>query len=358
MSTDDGRPFQRLEFLVRDWAHFDENWSLTRCIEEMDHVLEDSLVVNVRDAGTREQIRAMFDKISCWLLPHPGTDMTKPNYNGDLGIIEPSFMKLLSVYCHHVLDEGIHAKKVQGRTVSASSIGHYIRAFGKSFTDGQVPEALTLVEAMSSTTNLCAREKAQKLYKTKMEAVCGPSQDFAEEAGKLDPAHEQAYAEAIALFDSLATFGKEEDRAVAKDELISNIKELKEQMYRENQLKMDQSLVKYAPAVLIIVLAFVVDKLSDYTCDWWLDTCVQASQLLLLLYIGLICFILYLAYELHQRRGGVAAVNGLMALGQASTRMAVHYGDIGKEFALNKYAQYQGEPAPAAAATGDKVKES
>lgn len=27
----------RLEFLVRDWAHFDENWSLTRCIEEMDH---------------------------------------------------------------------------------------------------------------------------------------------------------------------------------------------------------------------------------------------------------------------------------------------------------------------------------
>ena len=40
-------------------------------------MLEDSLVVNVRDAGTREQIRAMFDKISCWLLPHPGTDMTK-----------------------------------------------------------------------------------------------------------------------------------------------------------------------------------------------------------------------------------------------------------------------------------------
>ena len=44
-------------------------------------VLEDSLVVNVRDAGTREQIRSMFDKISCFLLPHPGTDMTKvPKY--------------------------------------------------------------------------------------------------------------------------------------------------------------------------------------------------------------------------------------------------------------------------------------
>ena len=38
-------------------------------------------MVNVRDAGTREQIRSMFDKISCFLLPHPGTDMTKvPKY--------------------------------------------------------------------------------------------------------------------------------------------------------------------------------------------------------------------------------------------------------------------------------------
>merc|ERR1719231_852515 len=105
---------------------------------------------------------------------------------------------------------------------------------------------------MSSTSNLCAREKAQKLYKTRMEAVCGPSQDYTEEAA-LDPTHEQAHAEAVALFDSLATFGKDQDRAAAKDELISNIKEIKEQMYRENQLKMDQSLVKYAPAVLIIV---------------------------------------------------------------------------------------------------------
>jgi len=68
----DGRPFQRLEFLVRDWAHFDDNWSLNRCIEEMEFVLEDSLVVNVRDAGTREQIKNMFEQISCFLLPHPG----------------------------------------------------------------------------------------------------------------------------------------------------------------------------------------------------------------------------------------------------------------------------------------------
>jgi len=160
----DGRPFQRLEFLVRDWAHFDDNWSLNRCIEEMDFVLEDSLVVNVRDAGTREQIRAMFDQISCFLLPHPGTDMTKPNYKGELDIIEPAFLKLLNVYCHHVLEEGLLPKKIQGQNVTPGVLGHYIRAFTKCFNQGQVPDALTLVEAMSSTTNLCAKEKALKVY--------------------------------------------------------------------------------------------------------------------------------------------------------------------------------------------------
>ena len=72
--------------------------------------------------------------------------LVQPNYDGELSIVEPAFIKLLSVYCHHVLDEGIHAKKVQGQLVSATMLGHYIRAFAKCFIDGQVPEALTLVE--------------------------------------------------------------------------------------------------------------------------------------------------------------------------------------------------------------------
>lgn len=346
-SEDGGRPFQQLDFLVRDWAHFDENWSLNRCIEEMDHVLEDSLVVNVRDAGTREQIRAMFDKISCFLLPHPGTDMTKPNYDGDLSIVEPGFIKLLSVYCHHVLDEGIHAKKVQGQLVSATMLGHYIRAFAKCFIDGQVPEALTLVEAMSSTTNLCAREKATKQYRAKMEESCGPSKEFVEDAA-LEAPHQAAHTEAMTLFDSLATFGKEEDRAAARKELDESIAEAKKQMLRENAMKMDQSLVRYAPAVLILVAAFVSDKLSDFVCDWWSDTCVQISWLLLFTYLGLIAFILYVAYELHQRRGTVAAVNGMLALGQASTRMSVEYGEIVKSKGLDAYSQLAGSAeAPA-----------
>lgn len=326
----DGRPFQTLDFLVRDWAHFDDNWSIQRCLEEMEFVLDDSLVVNVRDAGTREQIKGMFDKITCFLLPHPGTDMTKPGYKGDLSVIEASFLKLLSVYCHHVLDEGLVPKRIQGQAVSASSLGHYIRAFAGVFTAGQVPEALTLVQAMSSTTNLCAREKAHAIYKARMEEVCGPQCEFVEDEAA-EAANETAHKEALEQFASMATFGKDEDINSARDELARSITETKTQMLRENKMKMDQSLVKYAPAVIVLILAIFIDKLSDYTCDWWLDACVQMSTLLVCVYVGILCFLAFVIYELKNKRGTMAATQGAMALGQASSRMAMEHAVTLKE---------------------------
>jgi len=235
--------------------------------------------------------------------------------------------------------ERLHAKRVQGQLVSVASLGHYIRAFSTCFTNGQVPEALTLVEAMSSTTNLVAREKAHREYKAGMDAVCGPACDYVEE-NQIEAPHQAARESALALFSSSATFGKDEDREDARVKLEADIEETYVQMKRENGLKMDQSLVKYAPAVVIILLAFLVDKLSDYTCDWWLDTCVQASWLLLFVYVSLTGFVIYVAYELHQRRGSVAAVNGLMALGQASTRMSANYAEIGRGHAVSAYTQH------------------
>jgi len=320
--SNDGRPFQNLEFLVRDWAHFDDNWSINRCIEEMQYVLEDSLTVNVRDAGTREQIRMMFDNIGCFLLPHPGTHMTKPNWKGDLSMLEPSFLKLLNVYCHHVLDENLTTKKIFGFPVTAESLGHYIRAFTAAFIDGQVPTAMTLVEAMTSTTNLVAREKAHKRYKLTMEEICGPDKDFVDDDA-IVAVDAKAQEAALSLFASTATFGKEEDIDAARRLLVEDMAETRVQMVRENKLKMDQSLVKYAPAAIVLVLALFLDKLSDYTCDWWLESCVQASSLLMFIYVGIACFFAYVVYQLHQARGGVAAMQGLIALGQATSRMGM-----------------------------------
>jgi len=135
--------------------------------------------------------------------------------------------------------------------------------------------------------------------------------------------HTTALREALQIFDASATFGSKTDIVEARKKLESDVAEAQEQVVRENKLKIDQSLVKYAPAVMILFVSFFIDKLSDYTCDWWLESCRQASTLLVLIYVGIFVFVGFVTYQLHEKRGGVAAVQGLIALGQASSRMGM-----------------------------------
>merc|ERR1711959_548223 len=87
-------------------------------------------------------------------------------------------------------------------------------------------------------------------------------------------------------------------------------------------------------AVLVAFLAIFFDTLSDYTCDWWLESCRQTSRGLLMLYSGIMIFLVYTIWKLYQERGRIAAVSGTVAMGQASIRMGLEYGKNLKETVL------------------------
>ena len=64
------RPFQSLDFLVRDWRHFRDDWSVEQCKEQMEqhlsrHVNPAKMVEN----STAEALHAMFKRLSCFCLP-------------------------------------------------------------------------------------------------------------------------------------------------------------------------------------------------------------------------------------------------------------------------------------------------
>lgn len=76
------KPFQRLLFLVRDWQNFDKEYNAgdphevyLEVHEEMQNYLAE--VLRSRSLAdlksTREQIARCFEKLDCFLLPHPGT---------------------------------------------------------------------------------------------------------------------------------------------------------------------------------------------------------------------------------------------------------------------------------------------
>ncbi|KAH8059282.1 GTPase [Aureococcus anophagefferens] len=116
-------PFQRLEFLVRDWNEFDDDMSDDDMTKMMATYLEEVLQPRAADdlQFTREQIAACFTKLSCWLLPHPGFAVTKKSYDGAVGDIEPLFKRCVHGLMKHVFSEGLEPKLIGGALSAASS---------------------------------------------------------------------------------------------------------------------------------------------------------------------------------------------------------------------------------------------
>ena len=83
------------------------------------------------------------------------------------------------------------------------------------------------------------------------------------------------------------------------------------------------------------VVCFVLDRLSDYACDWWLDVCVHISKGLMMFYSAVIVVLAYNVYRLVTERGKTAA--GLAGIELSKQMLVVMQGfvDKGKFYATN-----------------------
>lgn len=140
------KPFQRLQFLVRDWPNFDADWEqdaesssinqgmntkleneeyeevgglvmvghesaenskvagdgkdavYCRLRTEMKTYMHD--VIKERGLGdlqsTRDQISRCFGSVDCFLLPHPGLSVTKKNFSGSINQISSFFRGMMN----------------------------------------------------------------------------------------------------------------------------------------------------------------------------------------------------------------------------------------------------------------------
>ena len=70
------QPFQKIEFLVRDWQNFETEdeqdlESMEREMAEyLEHVTAERSATDLKE--TREQINSCFEEISCFMMTHPG----------------------------------------------------------------------------------------------------------------------------------------------------------------------------------------------------------------------------------------------------------------------------------------------
>lgn len=228
-SEDTQKPFQKIEFLVRDWQNFDEEEDYEEMEKEMEEYLDK--VIADRDAkdlqDTREQIRSCFENVSCYAMTHPGMPVTRKKYTGDVKAMDETFLNLLDRYCARVFNSGVlKAKTIRGRAITAVELGTYIKAYAELFASGaHFPEAATLLEATASANNTNAINLALAEYKGQMNRIAGPHCSNYVKPDELKELNEQAVKESMEVFESIATFGNPKAIEKAREKVTASIAE-------------------------------------------------------------------------------------------------------------------------------------
>jgi len=202
-----GTPFQSLEFLVRDWRYFEDEWSVEECRRQMAQQLDKH--VNPQEAPSSERsvaeaLHSMFHNISCFCLPHPGFTIEKKTWTGAVGDIGRDFLCFIDAYAQEVFGSGLAPKKILGAELSTSSFAPILRNFVDAFQDS-VPRAAQFTKALVTSTVILAKESALRKYSQSMEASLAASRPprdysaFSSEHAKAKLLCEEEYKKMILL---------------------------------------------------------------------------------------------------------------------------------------------------------------
>ena len=107
-------PFQCIDFLIRDWQNFTDENNLIECLKEVDEYkasfFAERKAEDLRE--TRRHIEECYQNIGVFMLPNPGKEVMKKNYDGSLMNVDPSFLSLLGFYIEHVLGNCLMPKLI------------------------------------------------------------------------------------------------------------------------------------------------------------------------------------------------------------------------------------------------------
>jgi len=297
-------PFQKMEFLVRDWQNFEDDEDLPACEAEMTTYLETVLAQRAGSdlKATREQINSCFEDISCYLLTHPGFGVTKKRYTGNVDVVEPTFLAFLDRYCRRVFANPV-AKVINGRELTAGELGAYVRNYAKLFASGaHFPEAATMLDATANANNTNALDISSKKYRAEMDDHAGAKCTHYIPPDELRKSHRRLSDMSEEMFDEMANFG-------SCDGIRKTRVKLKETIDNDFQLynKLNDSrnpLAGFETFIVPLTIGFVSITLrwiADNTCSSWSQTCKAGSDAFSHIYQVVFFFLMIVSFTKYKQ---------------------------------------------------------
>jgi atlastin len=213
------RPFQHLIFLLRDWQFTQEHEYGAAGGEEL---IKEYLDTNDNQKQTAQKVRnhisKCFEKISGFLLPSPGSNVTEGTFN-KVADIDEAFRKHLEKFAEGLFDPAnIKAKEINGIAANGSDIFDYFVNCFNTFAQENIPSPVSMIEATTKTTNLLAISKAMENYK-----LCMTEDSDSLEGKRLLIKHDQTMRRALKEFINLPKYGEIETSFEYMEQLLNQM---------------------------------------------------------------------------------------------------------------------------------------
>jgi atlastin len=260
------RPFQRLDFLVRDYQNFEDDENPEQCEGDAKLYLEEVFSARKQEdlSNTRDQITSCFETIGNYLLPHPGLKIAHPKYDGNVKTIRPEFCTLLNRYLHRIFNEEVEPKTIHNSQVTARELLEFVKAYVELFRDCTIfPEAKSLLDATAEANNRNAKAAGVTTYKTSMDKIAAPKCKFVSDdelAG-----HNKACVQAASkTFHGIANMGLQKEIDKYEQELLGEV-DGEWENYRVNNGNKDpyKNLEFYILPIAIASIAYFATYIVD-----------------------------------------------------------------------------------------------
>ncbi|CAG4956881.1 unnamed protein product [Colias eurytheme] len=267
-----GKPFQQLQLLVRDWSFpYEYAYGAKGGSELLEKRLEVHEDQHEELKSIRRHIAACFEKLTCFLMPHPGLNVaTNPKFDGKLADISPDFKTSLRELVPLMLaPENLLLKKIAGQELKAKDLLFYFKAYMNIFNGDDLPQPKSILAATAEANNLSAVSDARDVYETLMEEVVGGNQPYMDPT-RLEEQHQRAKNKALHAFHSKRKMGGDDLEATYMEKLTKELEENYEQYRAHNEGKnlfrmVGTPTLLAALALLGFLLSFVGSTLGVQT---------------------------------------------------------------------------------------------
>ncbi|XP_049303131.1 atlastin-like isoform X3 [Bactrocera dorsalis] len=203
------KPFQKLQFLIRDWIHKSEAPFGALGGKQL---LEQTLIRKDKRPEENEQLcenlKTSFNEIDCYLMPQPGYGIEEPDFRGCLKDLRDEFKKHLRDFIPLILaPENLIIKEINGQKLKVDHLLKYIRLYFDAFNSKECPEPTTIFKATAEANNQIHATNAEELYESKMTELTSPDKPYIPEE-ELKRQHEEYVEQTILCYKDKPLLGK------------------------------------------------------------------------------------------------------------------------------------------------------